>query len=112
MSLIDERAERVQRGTAPLSGDVAEGLAKGLAKEIPDWTLKDTSIERSFEFESFRPAVDFVNRVADIAEREDHHPDIWIGYNRVKLVFSTHRIGGLSRNDFILAAKIDQLMVR
>jgi len=62
-----------------------------------------------FKFKGFREAMGFVNKVADIAEEEGHHPDIWISWNRVKLTLTTHKIGGLSRNDFIVAAKVDRV---
>jgi 4a-hydroxytetrahydrobiopterin dehydratase len=105
MGIAQENAQRIVAGTPPLSADDAIVLGK----EIPDWTLKDSMIERTFTFDGFRQAVDFVNRVADIAEREDHHPDICISYNKVRLQLSTHRIHGLSRNDFIVAAKVDEI---
>lgn len=77
--------------------------------ENPDWILDDTStkISKEFKFSDFIGAINFVNLVADIAEEEGHHPDIHIFYNKVRLELSTHAIGGLSENDFILAAKID-----
>jgi 4a-hydroxytetrahydrobiopterin dehydratase len=81
-----------------------------LAQEVPDWSLKDRSVERAFQFEDFDEAMDFVDSVADLAAEQDHHPDILISYNRVRLTLSTHTVGGLSRNDFIMAAKIDRLI--
>jgi 4a-hydroxytetrahydrobiopterin dehydratase len=80
-----------------------------LAQEVPAWSRKDGAIEREFEFEDFDGAMDFVDDVADLAAEEDHHPDIFISYNLVRLTLSTHKVGGLSRNDFILAAKIDEM---
>ena len=67
-------------------------------------------IERQFRFKDFREAIAFVNKVADLAESEGHHPDIFISWNKVRLTLTTHKIGGLSRNDFVLAAKIDELL--
>jgi 4a-hydroxytetrahydrobiopterin dehydratase len=81
-----------------------------LAEQVPDWPQKEQALEREFLFEDFEEAMDFVDNVADLAAEEDHHPDIWISYNRVRLTLSTHKVGGLSRNDFILAAKIDQMI--
>jgi 4a-hydroxytetrahydrobiopterin dehydratase len=92
-------------GTQPLAREESEALAK----EIPQWSLKDTWIEREFRFRDFREAVGFVNRVAELAESEGHHPDIHVAYNSVRIELWTHKIGGLSRNDFILAAKLDRL---
>jgi 4a-hydroxytetrahydrobiopterin dehydratase len=80
-----------------------------LAREIPLWALKETSLERVFRFTGFRQAMEFVNKVAEIADKQDHHPDIFISYNKVLLTLSTHKIGGLSAKDFLLAAAIDPL---
>jgi 4a-hydroxytetrahydrobiopterin dehydratase len=93
-------------GAPPLSREEAEVFLK----ETPEWTLKGGAIEREFRFKDFREAIGFVNKVADVAEAERHHPDIYIYYNKVRLVHSTHKIGGLSKNDFILAAKVDRLV--
>ncbi len=81
-----------------------------LGKQVPRWTLKDKELEREFKLKNFREAINFLNKVAEIAEQEDHHPDIYISYNKVRLNLSTHNIGGLSKNDFILAAKIDKII--
>jgi 4a-hydroxytetrahydrobiopterin dehydratase len=81
---------------------------RDLIAQVPGWTLADDAIERKLKFADFRAAMAFVNRVADEADTADHHPDIAVSYNRVTLVLSTHSIGGLSRNDFILAARIDR----
>ncbi len=87
-----------------------EGAAMYLP-QVPEWkpNADYTAISREFKFADFRQAMAFINKVADLAEREGHHPDIYIFYNRVKLELSTHALGGLSENDFILAAKIDKL---
>ena len=104
MNLIEKKCQACDAGTPPLSSDAA----KALSAQVPEWTLHATSIERTFRFVDFRAAIAFVNHVAELAEAEGHHPDINIDYNKVKLQLSTHKIGGLSENDFILAAKIDQ----
>ncbi len=91
--------------------DEAEAVAL-LKKEIPDWLLKGGHLFREFRFGGFKEAISFVNRVAEIAEEEDHHPSILIEYNRVGIELWTHAIGGLSENDFIVAAKIDCLYKR
>ncbi len=75
-----------------------------------EWqVVDDRKITREFKLVNFRHAMVFVNKVADLAEDEDHHPDIHIFYARVVIELSTHAIKGLSENDFILAYKIDQL---
>ena len=79
-----------------------------LIKQVPDWSLEEGKVIRKFQFKNFREAIDFVNNVAEIAESENHHPNISIyGWNKVKLTFFTHAIRGLSENDFIMAAKVN-----
>jgi len=73
------------------------------------WELKDGKISRSLEFNDFKEAMAFVNKVADEAEAMEHHPDITISYNKVDLQLVTHSEGGLTDKDFALAKKIDQL---
>lgn len=105
MSLADKKCEPCEGGTKPFS----TGEAKMYLEQLHGWTLKDQIIERTFEFQNFKESMKFVNQVADIAEAEGHHPDMYIFYNMVRLELSTHAIGGLSINDFILAAKIDTI---
>jgi 4a-hydroxytetrahydrobiopterin dehydratase len=95
-------------GVPPLS----EGDARRLLAGAPGWELRQdaTRLERRFEFQDFVHAMQFVNRVAEIAEREGHHPDIAIHWNKVDLTLWTHKIGGLHENDFILAAKVNRLL--
>ncbi len=89
---------------------LGEGEIKQFSAEVPAWTREGKAITREFEFKNFRQAIEFVNNVARLAEEEQHHPDFFISYKKVRLTLSTHKAGGLSRNDFILAAKIDQLV--
>ncbi len=80
--------------------------------KVPGWELDRTGehkIVREFKFGDFKKALAFVNKVGAIAESEGHHPDIHVYYSKVVLELYTHSIGGLSQNDFILAAKIDAL---
>jgi 4a-hydroxytetrahydrobiopterin dehydratase len=83
---------------------VAEGLQK-----LANWTLQGNQIERVMKFENFVDAMIFVNKVAEIAEEEEHHPDIQIIYNRVTLALTTHDSGGLTQKDFQMARRIDSL---
>ena len=78
-------------------------------KRIPEWELSDASIVRSFEFDEYPLAIDFVNAVAEIAEEAFHHPDRFISYTNVKLTLTTHDVGGLTESDFEVAARIDSL---
>ena len=82
---------------------------KDRLKKVPEWELEKKHIERTFEFDDFADAIDFVNAVAEVAEEEEHHPDIDIRYNKVRLVLSTHSKGGLTELDFGLAERIDTL---
>lgn len=77
---------------------------------LKSWTLQGDQIERLLTFENFTDAMVFVNRVAEIAEEEEHHPDIRIVYNRVTLALSTHDAGGLTQKDFRMAQRIDSLL--
>jgi len=88
---------------------IKTGELKERMKKIPEWELEKKHIERSFEFDDFADAIDFVNSVAEVAEEEEHHPDIEIHYNKVRLVVSTHSKGGLTELDFALAERIDTL---
>jgi 4a-hydroxytetrahydrobiopterin dehydratase len=80
-----------------------------LLEEVPEWKLSDNSIERTLTFDGFPAAIEFVIRLATEAEEMNHHPDIDIRWNKVKLVLSTHSAGGLTDQDFLLARKIDKL---
>lgn len=86
--------------------------AEELLKQVPGWVLSADAktIGREFKLADFKAALAFVGKVAELAESEGHHPDIYIFYNKVKLELSTHAIGGLSENDFILSAKINQVV--
>ena len=76
-------------------------------KKIPEWELNEDSISRSFEFDEYQPAIEFVNTVAEIAEEAQHHPDISISYTNVTLVLTTHSKRGLTESDFEVAIRID-----
>lgn len=103
--LAAEHPVEYPKGTAPLPG--AE--AARLAREVPDWSLQAARLERTFRFRDFNEAFGFVSRCALLAEAEGHHPDITISWNEVTLAFWTHTAEGLTRNDFIMAAKVDRL---
>ena len=76
--------------------------------QVPAWSRSGAQIERTFKFANFVEAMQFVNRVAEIAEVRNHHPDITIRWNKVTLVLSTHSAGGLTEKDFAAAAEFDQ----
>ncbi len=108
MQLADKSCVEYGEGTPPLPKEKAGEYLK----QLSGWRLiRSTRIEKNYDFTDFTEAMKFVNRVADIAEVEDHHPDILIhDWNKVRLTLSTHAVKGLSENDFILAAKIDQMV--
>jgi len=106
--LSKKRCIPCEGGVAPLT----EAAAMELKKELnPDWMLIDGGrmLARSFVFKDFKKTMAFVNKVADIAEAEGHHPDMTVGYGTLGIELMTHAIDGLSENDFIVAAKIDEL---
>ncbi len=105
MSLADQTCKPPKAGDAPFSPAHAEQMRR----ETPDWSLEGAAIQREFQFKDFLEAMAFVNQVAEVAEAQGHHPDIFISYRNVRLTLTTHKIGGLSQNDFIMAARIDQL---
>lgn len=75
--------------------------------KTPGWELKEGEITRLYKFPDFKAALAFVNRVGELAEQADHHPDILILYNKVRLTLSTHSAGGLTAKDFDLARRVD-----
>ena len=81
--------------------------ANARLKDLPGWTLQSDSIQREFRFKSYLAALDFAYSVGKIAEEQNHHPDLFIGWRRVKVILSTHAIKGLSQNDFVMAAKYE-----
>ena len=91
-------------GTPPLT---AEEI-KPLADQVPGWeVVENHHLEKSYRFEDFKSALEFVNRVGELAEEQDHHPDLYLAWGKVDITTWTHKIDGLSESDFILAAKID-----
>lgn len=93
-------------GGVPPLGDAE--VAKFL-KDVPKWKRDGKKIERDFRFKDFVENMAFVNRIAQVAESEGHHPDLTIHYNQLKVTLWTHAVSGLTENDFIVAAKIDAL---
>lgn len=104
--LSEQHCEPCEGGVEPMSPARAEEYLE----EVGDWSLVDApKITRSYSFADFVTAIDFVNSVAEVAEDEGHHPNLSIDYNTVDVTIWTHAIDGLSENDFILAAKIDEI---
>jgi 4a-hydroxytetrahydrobiopterin dehydratase len=100
------RCKPCEGGAPALAGE----QLKDMMAQVQGWELiEDKKITRNFKFPDFRKALEFVNRVGELAEQEQHHPDISLGWGKVRVELSTHKVKGLSENDFILAAKIDDL---
>lgn len=85
---------------------LAPDRVDALLEDLTDWSLAGDAIQRTFVFEDFAEAMGFVNRTADLAEAQQHHPDIMIRWNKVTLTISTHDAGGLTEKDFDLATAI------
>ena len=103
--LTNKQCKPCEGGVPPLSQDEA----KNLLKQLDGWELHDNRISKTFEFKNYYQVIAFVNAVAWMTHREDHHPDMAVGYNKCRVEYSTHAIGGLSENDFICAAKVEAL---
>lgn len=105
--LSNQKCIPCEVGGAPLeANEIAEALPQ--LKDL--WKVKDNhSLERKFKFKNFVATMKFVNKVADLAEAQGHHPDLHIFYNKLTIELSTHAVEGLSLNDFIVAAKINEL---
>ena len=110
--------ELVERRCKPCEGKVAAYSAVQAKAELkqlsPDWRLIEDgkAIKREFAFRDFYRTMSFVNALAHVANIEDHHPDLEVGYNYCRVQFTTHSIKGLSENDFIVAAKIDRIPLK
>ena len=93
--------------TPPLKGNDLEGLSR----QLPSWeVVEEHHLRKEFRFKNFRETLDFVNQVGELAEEQGHHPDISFGWGRAEIMTFTHKIGGLTESDFILAAKVDELV--
>jgi 4a-hydroxytetrahydrobiopterin dehydratase len=105
MDLAQRKCAPVKKGSPKLGRErVSE-----LLSQVKGWKASDDKLTKTVTFKDFVAAMSFLGRVAEVAEAEQHHPDFCVHYNRVDFTLSTHDVGGLSENDFILAAKIDAL---
>ena len=104
--LADKKCKPCEGGTLPLT----EPQIRDMLKQVNGWDYINGEITKTFPFKNYYQTTAFVNAVAWIAHREDHHPDIEFGYKTCQVRYSTHAIKGISENDFICAAKIDALV--
>jgi 4a-hydroxytetrahydrobiopterin dehydratase len=105
MELINRRCVPCEGGVPKLGPEAVQGLLQ----EVTGWSLTGEKIAKRLKFRDFAHLMAFVNRLADLAEREGHHPDFAVHYNILDITIWTHAVDGLTENDFILAAKIDAL---
>jgi 4a-hydroxytetrahydrobiopterin dehydratase len=108
MDLTTQKCIPCEVGGVPLTKDEATFYMK----DVPQWSIDGEykKISRELKFKDFVESIQFVNKLADLAEKEGHHPDIKVIYNKVYIDLTTHAVGGLSVNDFIVAAKVDKLI--
>ena len=103
MSLADQECIPCRGGVPPLSDEKVQALLRELGD---DWSLDDSGhLSRTFEFDNFVAAIGFANRVGEIAEDQNHHPDLHVGWGKCRVEIWTHKIDGLTESDFFLAAK-------
>jgi 4a-hydroxytetrahydrobiopterin dehydratase len=103
--LAQKKCKPCEGGVSPLTRAEADSLLTHLS----GWHLSDSAITKTYEFKNYHQTMAFVNAAAWISHREDHHPDMTVGYSQCKVDYKTHAIDGLSENDFICAAKLDAL---
>jgi len=105
-ALADKECVPCKGVVPPLKG---EELKKYCSQLGGDWkVIGEHHLEREFRFKNFRKALDFTNHVGELAEDQGHHPDIYLAWGKVKLTVWTHKIDGLTENDFVFAAKVDR----
>ena len=103
--LARKKCQPCEGGIAPLSPGQVQPMLKGLE----GWALEGKMIAKTYRFANYFETMAFVNAAAWVSHREDHHPDMMVGYNECRVAYVTHAIDGLSENDFICAAKLDAL---
>ena len=103
--LAGKKCKPCEGGVAPLT----EPEIRNLLKQLDGWEQAGGRIAKTYLFKNYYQTLAFVNATAWISHREDHHPDVTVGYNQCRVEYTTHAIGGLSENDFICAAKLDKL---
>ena len=103
--LARKKCKPCEGGVAPLNAQQTQQMLRG----IQGWAVENGRLAKTYPFQNYYQTMAFVNALAWISHREDHHPDLLVGYNKCRVEYMTHAIGGLSENDFICAAKCDAL---
>ena len=103
--LAAKKCKPCEGGVAPLDPQQTRQMLRG----VQGWAVENGRLAKSYSFQNYYQTMAFVNALAWISHREDHHPDLAVGYNKCRVEYMTHAIGGLSENDFICAAKCDAL---
>ena len=105
--LAEKECVPCKGGVAPLKGDALKKLAAELGN---NWkVVNEHHLEKEFKFKDFKEALAFTNRVGELAEEQNHHPDIYLAWGKVRITIWTHKIDGLTESDFVIAAKIQRL---
>jgi 4a-hydroxytetrahydrobiopterin dehydratase len=104
-TLVTKHCKPCEGGTVPYNAE----QTRAMLKQLKAWIVEDGKLVKLYPFKNHYETMAFVNALAWISHREDHHPDLQVGYNKCRVEYSTHAIGGLSENDFICAAKADAL---
>jgi len=104
-TLVKKKCKPCEGGVAPFSAQQAGEMLR----QLKSWLLEDGKLVKVYPFANYHHTMAFVNALAWISHREDHHPDLAVGYNQCRVTYWTHAVGGLSENDFICAAKCDAL---
>ena len=103
--LVAKKCKPCEGGIDPLK----DNEARKLLATLPDWELKGNIIAKTYSFKNYYQTMAFVNAVAWVSHQENHHPDLNVGFRECRVEYTTHAINGLSENDFICAAKVEQL---
>lgn len=104
--LTEKHCKPCEGGVSPMLPEAADALLKTLS----GWSREGSEISKTYTFKNYYETMAFVNASAYVSHREDHHPDLLVGYKTCAVTYTTHAIGGLSENDFICAAKLDALL--
>jgi len=105
MELAKKKCLPCEGGIPPLTVEQVQNYLKN----VSGWALNNNFIEKEYGFKTYLEGLNFIYSVGKLAEDEGHHPDIFLGYKKVRIILTTHTIGNLSENDFILATKIDEI---